>query len=78
MCLAEKYVTILWGLWGFYWPLTNGEWRVDYADAERDIAEDAALSATLPGTTYYREAPLVPERGHLIPTPTTPPRPSKK
>lgn len=61
-CIAERYVPILWGLLGFYWPVTNGRgWVCTKEEAAEDIEADFDLhfnpETVLPDTTWYDPDP---------------------
>ncbi|WP_428516303.1 hypothetical protein [Roseovarius sp.] len=44
--LAERRATVF-GLFGFWWPVTDGEWRTTEEAAQNDIARDAYLRLPL-------------------------------
>ena len=52
MCLAEAQISLFWGLFKEWWPVTDGGWRRYESEAREDIARDREIRAPLPPTIY--------------------------
>ncbi|PWE26710.1 hypothetical protein C4N9_20840 [Pararhodobacter marinus] len=46
-CIAQRRVSIL-GFIRFWWPLEDGDWRIDESRCYADIENDMAVRAPLP------------------------------
>jgi hypothetical protein len=51
--LAERRVSLLWGLLRFWWPVIDADWRALEGQAMRDAENDRSLREPLKPPLYF-------------------------